>query len=202
MLERVLPELRNPTVVLYGFYDRHEDRNVAAATWLRKLSMYSRRGHVFVPFVSLSPEGHLIRHAPEAYPVFPLREYSSLVTLAESASAKLKAKARTADKREVTEQLLLQMRGLTRKYGAEFVLVFLTVNEETKEHYQSFLANNRIPALDCSHQLSADTTVQGEGHPNEKMNSIWAACIANSPPLYHIEHRASGLDLGADTSPQ
>lgn len=180
MLERVLPAVRNPKVVLYGFYDKHEDRNVAPAAWVRKLSMYSRRGHVFVPYVSLGPEGQIVRHPPEAYPVFPLREYSSMVALAESAYAELWAKERSVDGREATQQLLLQMRDLARRYGAQFALVFLTVNDETKDHYQRFLTENHVTALDCSRQLSEEMTVKGEGHPNGKMNSVWAACIADS----------------------
>lgn len=179
-LEQVLPATRGPKVVLYGFADKHEVRNVAAAAWVRKLSMYSKRAHVLVPYVSLGSEGHLVRHPPEAYPSFPLREYSSLVASAESAYAELRARGRTADMRVTTQRLLLQMRDLARRYGAEFVPVFLVINEETRDHYRKFLAQNQITAIDCARPLTEEMTVKGEGHPNGAMNSAWAACIADS----------------------
>lgn len=189
MLERVLPITRNPKVVVYGYYDKHEERNVAPAAWLRKLSMYSRRGHVFVPHVSLSQEGQIIRHSPEAYPSFPLREYSGIVALAESAYAELRAKERTGERRLATQQLLLQMRDVAQRYGAEFVLVFLVVDDQTKDIYQRFSADNQITAIDCSHQLSEEMTVKGEGHPNGRMNSLWAACIAGLPSIANSANR-------------
>jgi len=180
MLEQVLPKLAHPRTVLYGFSDKHEDRNVAAAAWVRKLSSYSKRAHLFVPYVSLDINGQIIRHMPEAYPVFPLREYSSVLNLAESAYAELRAKGRTTQKREATQQLILQMRELTQSQGVEFVVVFLVVDEEAKAHYQRFLTENHITTIDCSRPLSKDMTVSGEGHPNGKMNSLWAACIGDS----------------------
>ena len=192
MLERLLPTARDPRVVLYGFYDKHEERNVAPAAWIRKLSMYSRRGHVFVPYVSPGPEGQLIRHPPEAYTVFPLREYSSMIALAESAYAELRAKERTAGRREATQQLILQMRNLARRYGAEFALVFLVADEKTKDHYQRFSAENRVTAIDCSRRLSEEMTVKGEGHPNGRMNSVWAACIADTLSDADPPHRYEG----------
>jgi hypothetical protein len=183
MLEQALPSLRNPKVVLYGFYDRHEERNVAQSARIRRLSMYSRRGHVAVPYVSLSPEGQIIRHPPEAHTASPLREYSGLVALAESAYAELRAKEGSAVKREATQRLLLQMRDLTQRYGAEFVVVFLVADGETRDQYRRFLAEHHVTAIDCSQQLSEETTVKGEGHPDGRMNSLWAACIADSPSL-------------------
>jgi hypothetical protein len=180
MLEQVLLEVRQPRTVLYGFSDKHEDRNVAAAAWVRKLSSYSKRGHLYVPYVSLDTRGQIIRHPPEAYPAFPLREYSSVVALAESAYAELRAKKRTTVKREATERLILQMRDLTQSHGAEFLMVFLVVNEEVKADYQRFLSENHITAIDCSRPLSKEMTVTGEGHPNGRLNSLWAACIADS----------------------
>lgn len=181
MLERVLPTAQNPTVVMYGFSDKHEVRNVAAVEWVRKLSMYSKRGHVNVPYVSRTAEGVLIRHAPEAYPSFPLRESSSLVALAESAYAELRGKKRTDDMREVTQRLILEMRDLTQRYGVKFVVVFLVVNEEAKNYYRKFLAENQISMIDCSHQLTDEMIVKGEGHPNGSMNAVWSACITASP---------------------
>lgn len=194
-LEQVLPVMRNPKVVLYGFSDKHEDRNVAAAAWVRRLSMYSRRGHVFVPYVSLGSEGQLTRYPPEAYPVFPLREYSSMAALAESAYAELRAKERAGGKREATQQLILQMRDLTQRYGAEFVLAFLVVNDEAKDHYQRFLAENHISAIDCSQRLSEEMIVEGEGHPNGRLNSVWAACIADSLSGAGSAYRYGGREL-------
>ncbi len=180
MLERVLPTTQNANVLLYGFSDKHEVRNVAGADWAKKISMYSKRGQIFVPYVSLGPQGLLVRHPPEAYPSFPLREHSSMVALAENGYAELKAKKRTKDRREATQRLILQMRDLARKYGMEFVIVFLNMDDEAKSDYQNFSAENHLRSIDCSQKLTEGMTVKGEGHPNGAMNSVWAACIAKS----------------------
>jgi hypothetical protein len=47
-----------PEVVLYGFSDHHENRNVAEASWLRSLAANNRAGaRLTLPFCTLGPTG-------------------------------------------------------------------------------------------------------------------------------------------------
>src|SRR6185312_8025960 len=148
--EEDLPSMQQPKFVFYGFFSHHEDRNVASMEWLKSLAKASRTNTIGPPFVSLDSQGVLKRHPPENYPAFPLRQYSSLVELVESDYVKLKSRHRTDKKREATQRLVLEMRDISKKYGAEFIFVFLVAPDEVRNNYQRFLAESHIKAIDCS----------------------------------------------------
>jgi hypothetical protein len=113
-LEQSMPALHKPKIVFYGFMAGHEKRNVAPAHWLRHLSKYSVRSHVFLPYATIDKENLLIRHRPEAYTKFPHRDKLAIVALAEKTLNKVKRYGRENQKRSVTEKILLQMQTLSR----------------------------------------------------------------------------------------
>lgn len=177
-LERALPTLDDPRVVLYGFMPHHESRNVGPASWLEALSKYAKRSHVSLPYASLGPDGELVRHPPEAHPALPLRDHLALVPLLEKALMKLRDRGRKAQARPVTQAILVRMNALSARHGARFVVVLLNANERLEKHYLEFLDDNAILALDCAFELTPDMRVKGEGHPNRKMNIRWTKCIS------------------------
>ena len=65
------------------------------------------------------------------------------------------------------------------EYNAMFVTVLLSADKNTKEHYTKFLMENDIQVIDCGYDMTRDMEVPGEGHPNGKMNSLWAQCISD-----------------------
>lgn len=176
-LEHELPQARSPKIVLYGFIDQHQVRNVAPGGWLRIMSLYSRRGHVDVPFATIGENNELIRQPPEAYPSWPFRQSSSVITLVERVFMKFKTRKRKSQKIQVTEKILLQMNSISEKYGAKFYMVLLHVTDKTKRHYIKFLNEYNIEFIDCSFDLSDQMIVPGESHPNGKMNALWSQCI-------------------------
>ena len=64
ILERLFKAGDRPGLVVYGFYEDHENRNVAEPMWLRGLMQYSHQGFAGVPYCTLDGDGHLERHAP------------------------------------------------------------------------------------------------------------------------------------------
>jgi hypothetical protein len=180
VLEKELPRLTYPVIVLYGFIQHHEDRNVAPYGWLNQLSQLSRRGHVFLPYGTLEEDKRLVRNTPERYLVLPLRESLATVSLIEKAYMSIKTKHRHSQKRLVTEQVLLEMKRITEQYGATFVPVLLQADREAKRHYKEFFQTHNIRDIDCVFPLTFELKVSGEGHPNGKMNSLWAECIASA----------------------
>ena len=180
VLEKELPRLTSPITVLYGFIQHHEVRNVAPDHWLKALSSLSRRGHVFVPYVTFEVDKGLVRHAPERYLALPFRESLATTALIEKAYMKIKTKKRNFQKRLVTEQVLLEMNRITEQYGATFVLALLQVDHEAKSHYMNFCQTHNIRNIDCVYPITPEMKVVGEGHPNGKMNSLWAECIGNA----------------------
>jgi hypothetical protein len=178
LLERVLPDLSHPRIVIYGFIEHHEDRNVATAGWRELLSSYSRRAHVYVPSVTVDEEGHLVRHPPVRYQPLPLRQHSAVAALLERALAQVTARGRAKQGRAATQQLILEMRALSSARGADFAVVLFDAGDEAKAQYADFFRRNGIRAVDCGVPPRDDLVVPGEGHPNGAMNSLWAACIA------------------------
>ena len=178
VLERELPRLARPRVVLYGFLEQHEMRNAAAGRWLEKLSRFSRRGHVAEPFVTLDPSGALVRHTPVSYPELPLRLHSALVTLVGQSWMDLSTRDRVSRARAVTERLLLEMKAVTEARRARLVVVLLHAGPGVRAHYRSFLREQGVQVVDCVRELTSELTVPGEGHPNGVLNTLWAECIA------------------------
>ncbi len=178
LLEKILPALNHPALVVYGFHEHHEVRNVAPARWLAALSKYSRRGHVYLPYATLDRGGNWVRHAPERYPAWPLRTHSALITAMEELFVKIRAYRRTRQKREVTEALLREMNALCTKWGATLLVVILRASDAAKAHYQPFLTRSGIRWLDCAEPLREDLVVKGEGHPNGRLNRRWAEAVS------------------------
>ena len=77
----------------------------------------------------------------------------------------------------MTEKLLMQMDEFVSGHDARLVVVFLLVPDPLKAHYQQFLQQNGITAIDCVYPSDETMRVKGEGHPNGAMNSKWASCI-------------------------
>lgn len=174
VLERELPHLSSPMFVYYGFIEDHVARNVALSSWLRRLTSFSDRGHIATPYVSVDKHGELVRHAPEQYSSFPLRESSALVTLVEMVYMKLKTWDRIDQIHTTTEQLILEMNRISAEHGAVFKLLFLSQSEETKIRYIAFLQENKIPFIDFGFDISEEMRVPGDSHPNGTVNTIWA----------------------------
>ncbi len=177
-LEQILPVTPNPKIVIYGFIEDHEMRNVAPHYWLKRLSRLSRRGHVFVPYVTIGRDDLLHRHEPDKYPSWPFKDKSATIALAEEAFARLKTYKRANQGIRVTQKLLLQMQKLSGSYGAKLIIVILGASEESTNYYMKFLSSFGLMAIDCVYPIEAGMRVKGEGHPNGIMHSKWAECIS------------------------
>jgi len=177
VMERLLSQPQPPRVVLYGFMEEHEPRNVADPNWLTLMALRSKQGGVATPYCTLAPTGLLTRHPPTEYPRWPLRESLATVTLLENRIVALRAGQRTAQARQVTEQLLIEMNTLATRHGVRFGVVLLHLSPEAKAHYAAFLDQHHVDFVDCAFPLPAAMQVPGDGHPNGRMNARWADCI-------------------------
>jgi hypothetical protein len=179
LLERKLLRLKNPKLILYGFYWHHEIRNISTPEWL----------HVSLPYISMIKGGKLIRHFPNRYFELPLRESFALSEFLQIAYMKIKARNRTRIQgRFITKALLTEMNNLSRKHGAYFAVVFLTTGEYTNEEYITFLHSKDINVIDCAHKLTDNFRVPGEGHPNERLNALWSKCIKRAINNFSFIH--------------
>ncbi len=178
MLERELPRIKSPAVVIYGFIMDQEYRNVASNDWLKIISANSHRTHLYLPYVTIDSNGNLIRHAPEKYTTFPFREYSALAAFAEERYMRFKTRGRLEQSHEATEKLILEMQKLVKSYGAKFIVVLLDDSVAQRYFYRTFFNMNGIASIDCSVPLTDEFRVPVDGHPNGRVNSLWSQCIS------------------------
>ena len=60
LLEDQIPKMKSPKLVIYGFIEHHEYRNVARSEWLRVLELFSWKGHVKTPYGTIGTNNKLI----------------------------------------------------------------------------------------------------------------------------------------------
>ncbi len=126
MLERIFGNSKPPVMVLYGFMWHHEERNVAPPGWIAALSkLTKRRARVAVPYGTINHDGVLIRHPPESYPVWPLREWLAIVPFLQQLYTLPATWRRKASKELVTEKLILEIHNLSTGHGADFAVILL-----------------------------------------------------------------------------
>ena len=63
-------------------------------------------------------------------------------------------------------------------HRAHFTVVLLAKDSPAIAHYRVRLPERGIDVVDCGGVTSGDQVVPGEGHPNGRMNAIWADCLA------------------------
>jgi hypothetical protein len=178
VLEHAFAQPHPPQTVFYGFIEEHEVRNVANPLWLLLLNLRSTAGGVSTPYCTLDAAGDLVRHAPLGYPQWPGRQHLATVAFLEQEYATLEAGNRGDQARAVTEQLLLEMNRYVKQNGARFTVALLHFSPAAKAHYAKFLESHGVDFVDCAYPMTAAMRVKGEYHPNGRMNTRFAECIA------------------------
>lgn len=176
-LEKIFSNGQPSSIVLYGFCDFHEIRNVATSNWLRDLWQSSRRGRVAVPYCSIDENSDLIRHAPRPYPKWPFVESSALLDYLQVKYLMITDKLTKLPLKElVTRKILSEMNNLCRRKNSRFIVVLLQCEKERKDRYLDFFKNEGIEYIDCS-DINI-TKLKGDWHPDAATNSHWANCIS------------------------
>jgi hypothetical protein len=182
-LERTLAERPPPRLVVYGFIPAHERRNVASVEWLRDQARAARGGMLAVPYATLAGDGSLVRHPPLAYPRWAGDERSALVAFAQDLFARAGALGRTADPRGTTRAMLREMQALCAAHGTRLAVLFFWIDREGRDDYAPFLRANGVEVVNCARPVTPDLVIPGEGHPNAKLNALWADCMSRRLPL-------------------
>lgn len=176
-LERHYRDAGDADVVLFGLSSVHAERNLGEATWLRTLAFGAARQHVWAPWADLDEHGDLRRHSLVRYPSLPWHESSALVALAERAYANWRHPARESERFETTWKLVLALRDCAQAHGSTFVVAALGWSPGIQPYCRE-LERAGIPFVTCEPTFSPRLFVRGEGHPNGKMNEIWAEWMA------------------------
>jgi hypothetical protein len=141
---------------------------------------------IAVPFATLAGDGSFVRHPPQAYPRWPLDERSALVAFAQDLFARAGASRRSAEPRRTTQAMLREMQALCAAHGTRLAVLFFWIDREGREDYARFLRGNGIEIVNCARPVTLDLVIPGEGHPNGKLNALWADCISRRIPLAEL----------------
>jgi hypothetical protein len=181
-MEAIISNAPRPRLVLYGFFTWHEPRNVATYDWLRMLAQNSSPGILADPYVTLTADGGLERHPPQAFTVLPLAEWLVTGRILGDGYMRLVTHGREKAGPEATKRLILEMTRLAREHGIPFSVVFLLAQPGKKEEYVSYFDKNDIPFVDCVEPFGEEDMIPIDGHPNERLNGRWAHCLSSHLP--------------------
>jgi hypothetical protein len=80
---------------------------------------------------------------------------------------------------EIFEKLILEMNQLSRQYGAEFAVAVFELADRGlgRARFVPFFEKNGIGYVDCDFPLVEGFIIPGDGHPNDRMTSLYADCI-------------------------
>lgn len=187
-LKDEIKKFSKPKLIVYGFIEHHEYRNVARSSWLKMLLEYSNRGFdkaPKIPFANLDNNKKLKIENPIGYVLFPLREISSVATLLEKFYMKQKSRKRKKNQKIITKLIFSEMNYIAKKNNTQFLVVNLNwINEYTKNEYDVYLSKNKINNVDCNIVLNKEYLVENDFHPNYKAHAHYAKCVS----LYLIEN--------------
>lgn len=178
-LQQILPTIPQRKLVVYGLITHHLIRNVSTPSWISTLSGRTRND-LHIPYVKRDLKRRIQRQPLLHFSPFPLREYSALIALLESTWISIRWRTHNDERMTpITISLVSDMRKLSKEYGADFLVVLLSVDTTVAKVYTKIFSRSGIKALNCSSPLTADMIVTGERYPNDRMNTRWARCIGN-----------------------
>jgi hypothetical protein len=158
--------------LLNGF---HEERNVAAASWIRMVKQPPPG--FFFPYAVLSG-GSLEGRKTEGNLVWPLSRRLRTVAMVEDYYDMARAWRRMRDKQRVTEMLLAKMNETMVGRGAQFTVIVFDMAEKQRAAYRQFLASRGIAFIDCGRPELGDRSLRlADGHPNQWLNEMLAGWI-------------------------
>lgn len=176
--EKIIKNLSSIDVMVYGFIDHHELRNVAAGSWMSLLNKFSYRGHTSVPFAALDDEKNLIRNPPLDHIKIPYSSYSSLLTKIEKRLMKINSRKRERNKFLISKKIIQKMNENSKKINASFLILFLENSKKKLDTYKDFLEKEEINYIYCP--FPDGQSIKGEGHPNKIAHQNVANCLSNN----------------------
>lgn len=180
LLNDIIGKNLNTKLIIYGFIDHHEYRNVARSSWLEILLKYSNSSHQQtpqVPYATILNNGNLDIKKPITYLKLPLRERLVVINLIEKTYMKLITKKRKSIQKQVVNKIALKMKEISISNDAEFV--FLNLKSDFRE-YVEFFEREKINYIDCNLNLTNDYLIENDYHPNEKAHTFYSNCIINN----------------------
>ena len=181
LLQEIIKEFKHPKLIIYGFIEHHEQRNVARSAWLETLLRYSKRGHYNkpqIPFATINKNNQLIIHEPKSYIEFWLREESALIVALEKFINKQISRHRKKYQDLTTKQIFIDMKKIADENKSNFLIVNLFfTNKDNEKKYEIFFNEKNLNYVNCNINLDKTFLILNDFHPNHKANVLYGKCI-------------------------
>lgn len=178
LLRRLLGQGIQPRIVLYGFCDIHDKRNIAETGWLRTLSRMASRGHVAVPYCSIDADNRLVEMPPRSYPAKGLVRSLAVVDSGVRLVMRIADRRRIRHMRAITGELIENMHMLCSRHATQFIVIVYRCRPASRAAYFSHFRDKGIRFIDCTgitiHEVADDP------HPDGATNSRWADMVAET----------------------
>lgn len=178
-LKEISSNMDNINYIIYGFIPHHEVRNIASGSWMYQLNKASRgtEGKLLLPYASIKND-ELRIHKPKEYLKLPLGNISAFISKIEKRILKISSLKRSFDETKISQEIILEMKGIADKKNAKFILLFLNkLPDEKRAEYVKFFNEKSIQNINCYFLEGEKYAVEGEGHPNAVSHKIVSDCI-------------------------
>ncbi len=178
--ENLLEDKNNIDSVILVYVPSHAERNIGDEFWLRTLTKFSKRGYVGLPYASTNEKKELLRHAPVKYARTPFMESSAVSNKIAKRIMKFKLRNNAKNKYAVTNLIFSEMKRITNENNINLFILNISNDENAFEPYLDTFKQNKIEHFNCVINRTKDLTIEGDGHPNEKMHTMFSNCFHNN----------------------
>ncbi|MFH1161443.1 MAG: hypothetical protein V1733_10925 [bacterium] len=185
-LQRDLPVLPLPKLVIVAYAALHDGRNTMTATRRKSATVYNFLGPLIQPYGQLDKHDSLIINKPIdiVYNRVPFSEHSALIYFVERAVNNISNK--WSNGHRVSKAILLKMDRICVEKGIILIIAGIASDDETFDMLD-FCQSNGIHTVDIS--LSNHSGVFSndpyDGHPNPIANSYYAGKLNQ---YLHAQH--------------
>ena len=177
LLRKLISKNKDIKMVIYGYVEHHDVRNIAQDSWLKMLFEYSKRGAVELPYVSINQD-QLEEHKSVKYKKLPLSESSALIHFIEKRLMYFFSYERYNNRKIIRNKVIEEMNNITSKNNINFINLFLHTSDSNKRKMINYFNQEGIQYADCNiKKIKSDMVVKGEGHPNSKTHFNWSQCL-------------------------
>lgn len=180
VIARLLPPNSFNKVLVYGFIEDHESRNIAAPMWWAPIATNVSAKNVRVPYLDFVNGAWLEVPPTPVFYELPGRALFSSVRIAELVLATAQSFSRVHHARAATLEAISRTAALTHERGARFVFVNLYSGDDQQAFYNAKLSEIGIDTLDCRGTVRSDARMRlpNDEHPNAAGYTQIANCVA------------------------
>ncbi|MCB1876333.1 MAG: SGNH/GDSL hydrolase family protein [Chromatiales bacterium] len=176
--QRMVNNPARPADVVYGFIERHVERNRGGRQWLATLTRAAwPRGPIRLPYLGAGAG----IEPPRSYRIWPLARFSALVNLVQNSYDREADRHLPDDAQASLLALLNRWRREVEQTGSRFHMIVLYDENRFMDYGQVFRrAGLDVIACAPTRYPAVDTQVPGDHHPNAGIHRLWGGCVARA----------------------